>query len=74
LRVSIFLVSHILAQNIRPLDEICNLIELIHIDMKGNDCPIDETNELHQVFQQSFYFIIIHCFQFCVNFHHIVEL
>jgi hypothetical protein len=69
-----FLVSHILAQNVYPLDEICNLIDPSHINMEGNDCPIDETNELHQVSQQSFHFIDLRCFQFQVNFHHTVEV
>jgi hypothetical protein len=59
-----FLVPHILAQNGWPLDDICNLIDLSHNNMEGNDCPIDETNELHQVSQQLFQ----------VNFHHTVEV
>jgi hypothetical protein len=64
LDVSIFLVPHTLAQNVRPLNETCNLIDLSHIDMEDNDCPTDETNDLHQVFQQSFHFIIISCYHF----------
>jgi hypothetical protein len=64
LHVSIFLVPHILAQNVCSLDEIGNLIDPSQIDMEANECPIDETNELHQVFQQSLYSIIICCYQF----------
>jgi hypothetical protein len=66
-----FLVPHILAQNVHPLDEICNLIDLANTDMEGNDYHNDEFNEMHQVFQQSFHFLIVCCYQFTLLFPHI---
>jgi hypothetical protein len=74
LHVSIFLVPHILSQNVCPLDEICILIDHTNIDMEGNDCHTDESNEVHQVFQQSFHFLFVCCYQFYVNFPHIVVI
>jgi hypothetical protein len=47
LHVSVFLVPHILAQKVRPLNEICNLIDPTNTDVEGNDCHTDQTNELH---------------------------
>jgi enhancing lycopene biosynthesis protein 2 len=57
LHVSISLVPSILAQNVPPLDEICNLNDPTNTDMEGNDCHTDEPNEMHQVLQQSFQFL-----------------
>jgi hypothetical protein len=45
-----------LAQNIPSLEDICNLIDRTNTDTEGNDCNTDESNELHQVLQQSFHF------------------
>jgi hypothetical protein len=74
LHVSIFLVPRILAQNVRPLDEICNLIDPINTDMEGNDCHTDQPNEMHQVIQQSFNFLIVCCYQCMLIFPHIVVI
>jgi hypothetical protein len=60
--VSISLVPHILAQNVPPYDEICNLIDPTNTDMEGNDYHTDEPNEMHQVLQQSFHLSTVCCF------------
>jgi hypothetical protein len=62
LHVSISLVPSILAQNVLPLDEFCNLIDPTNIDMQGNDRHTDEPNEMQLVLQQSFQFFIICCY------------